>query len=191
MRELNLIAQTSLDGFVAGPRGEFDNFMGGEENLEFVCSIVEEADAAMFGRISYELINAAWPGAANRPGATKNEIKYSNWYNSVTKVVFSKTLQAGSSTNTYVVSENPLKEINRLKGKVGKNILMFGSPTVVHELLELNAIDNMWMIVHPVLFGDGIPLFRKTNRVTSLSLLTTHRLSNGTLCNKYKVEKSG
>jgi len=127
MRELNLIAQTSLDGFVAGPRGEFDNFMGGEENLEFVCSIVEEADAAMFGRISYELINAAWPNAANRPGATKNEIKYSNWYNSVTKVVFSKTLQAGNSTNTYVVSENPLKEINRLKGKAGKNILMFGA----------------------------------------------------------------
>jgi len=188
IRELNLIAQTSLDGFVAGPKGEFDNFMGGEENLEFVCSITDGADTAMFGRVSYELLNSGWPTAAQKPGATKNEIKYSNWYNSATKVVFSKTLKKSKSINTYVIGENLLGEINRLKAQPGKNILIFGSPTVVHELLELKVIDNIWLIVHPVLFGDGIPLFRKTNRATRFSLLTSHRLSNGTLCNKYKVK---
>jgi dihydrofolate reductase len=81
-----------------------------------------------------------------------------------------------------------LSEIDKLKAQAGKNILMFGSPTVVHELLELNVLDNIWLIVHPVLFGDGIPMFRRTNRVTRFSLLTSHQLSNGTLCNKYKAE---
>ena len=191
MRALNLIAQTSLDGFVAGPKGEFDNFLGGEENLQFVCSIIDEADAAMFGRVSYELINSNWPTAATRPGATKNEIKYSNWYNSATKVVFSKTMEKGKSTSICVISDNLLSEIDKLKSQAGKNILMFGSSTVVHQLLELNVIDNIWLIVHPVLFGDGIPMFRRTSKVTRFSLLTSHQLSNGTLCNKYKVENPG
>ena len=188
MRELNLIAQTSLDGFVAGPKGEFDNFLGGEENLEFVCSIIDEADAAMFGRVSYELLNAGWPTAAQKPGATKNEIKYSNWYNSSAKFILSKTPGKSDSPDTSVLSENLSSEIRNLKAANGKDILIFGSPTIVHELLELNVIDNIWLIVHPVLFGDGIPLFRKTSRVTRFSLLTSHQLSNGTLCNKYKVE---
>ena len=53
MRALNSIVQISLDGYVAGPNSEFDNFVGGEENLEFICSITDTADAAMFGRVSY------------------------------------------------------------------------------------------------------------------------------------------
>ncbi len=52
MRELNLIVQTSLDGFVADADGGFENFLGGEENLEFVCSLTDDADAALFGRVS-------------------------------------------------------------------------------------------------------------------------------------------
>ena len=188
MRDLNLIAQTSLDGFVAGPKGEFDNFLGGEENLEFVCTIIEDADTAMFGRISYELLNFYWPAAATKTGATKNEVKYSNWYNSATKVVLSKTLEKANSSNVYVISDNLSSEIKKLKEQEGKSILVFGSPTVVHQLMDLKLIDNTWLIVHPVNFGSGIPLFRETNRVTRFGLLSSHQLSNGTLCNKYKVE---
>ena len=188
MKELNLIAQTSLDGFVAGPKGEFDNFIGGEENLEFVCSITDEADAAMFGRITFELLNTGWPTAADKPGATKNEIKYSNWYNSASKIVFSRTLINGNSKNLHVISDNLLAEVNKIKRQEGKNILIFGSPTVVHELLNLNLIDHIWLIVHPVVFGDGIPLFRKRNRAIRFGLITSDQLSNGTLGNKYKVE---
>ena len=105
MRQLTLIVQTSLDGFVAGPKGEFDNFIGGEENLEFVCSITDEADAILLGKNSYQLINSFWPQAASKPGATKNEIKYSNWYNGVPKYVLSKTLEADKAANTHVISE--------------------------------------------------------------------------------------
>ena len=188
MRALNLIAQTSLDGFVAGPHGEFDNFLGGEENLEFVCSLTEEADTAMFGRVSFELLNAGWPSAATKTGATKNEIKYSNWYNAAYKIVLSRTLEKSNSKDIHIIRDDLFSEINKVKGQEGKDILIFGSPTIVHELLNLHLIDHIWLIVHPVTFGDGIPLFRKTNQVTRLSLLTSQQLSNGTLCNKYKVQ---
>ena len=85
MRKLIAIVQTSFDGFVAGPNGEFTNFIGDEENLAFVCSLIENADAALFGRKSWQLLESNWPTAADKPGATAYEVKYSNWYNSVPK----------------------------------------------------------------------------------------------------------
>lgn len=187
MRELTLIVQTSLDGFVAGPNGEFDNFVGGEENLEFVCSIIDEADAALFGRVSYQLLESDWPTVASKPDATSNEIKYSNWYNAVSKYVLSRTLNMADAANTYIISNNIEDGINDIKKQPGKNILMFGSPTAVQSLLHLNLIDSFWIIVHPVIFGEGIPLFSNRKDKIKLELLITKQLSNGTLCNKYLI----
>ena len=189
MRELSLIVQTSLDGFVAGVKGEFDNFIGGEENLEFVCSVTDDADAILLGRVSYQLLNSFWPKAADKPGATENEKKYSTWYNSVPKFVLSGTLKVENSSNTYVISKNPGTAIESLKQQPGKNILIFGSPTAVHSLFELRLIDSFWMIVHPVIFGEGIPFFRTRKNLIKLDLLTTKQLSNGTLCQKYSIKK--
>jgi dihydrofolate reductase len=189
MRKLLLIVQTSLDGFVAGPKGEFDNFISDEENLEFVCSITDEADAALFGRVSYQLLESAWPTAASKPDATKNAIKYSKWYNSVSKYVLSKSLANQNSENTHIISENIESEINYIKQQNGKNILIFGSPTAVHSLFELNLIDSLWIIVHPVIFGKGIPFFRNSDRIVKLDLSTSKKLSSGILCQKYSISK--
>lgn len=189
MRSLHSIMQTSLDGFVAGADSGFDNFVGGEENLEFICGITDTADLAMLGRVSFQLLDADWPTAGTRPGATKNIIKYSNWYNSALKVVFSRTLSGNHTKNTVIMNEIHIGEIAKLKQQPGKDMLIFGSPTLVHELLERNVLDTMWLIVHPVLFGDGIPLFRKRNQVDKLLLVCSHLLSNGTLCNQYAWQK--
>ncbi|MBI3138930.1 MAG: dihydrofolate reductase family protein [Sphingobacteriales bacterium] len=190
MRQLDLVAQTSLDGFVAGLKGEFDNFIGGEENLEFVCSIIDDADTALLGRISYELLNADWPTAANKPEATKSMVNYSNWYNAATKIVVSTTLHRDGAKNTIVISDHLSQEINKIKQQEGKGILVFGSPSVVHSLLESDLVDNIWIIVHPVIFGSGIPLFKNAQKLIKLELITSKKLSNGTLCNKYAVLKS-
>jgi dihydrofolate reductase len=189
MRELTLIVQTSLDGFVAGLNGEFDNFIEGEENLEFVCSITDDADAALLGRISYQLLDSDWPTAASKPDASKNVIKYSNWYSAVPKFVLSKKLNAGNSANTYIISKNIETEINNLKQQPGKTILIFGSPTAVQSLFELNLVDSFWIIVHPVIFGQGIPFFRGSKSIVKLGLIASKQLSNGTVCHKYSVSK--
>lgn len=189
MRELTLIVQTSLDGFVAGPHGEFDNFIGGEENLEFVCSLIDDADAALFGRLSYQLLETAWPTAETKEGATKNEIKYSKWYKAVSKFVLSRTLQINHPVNIHIISKDIETEITNIKKQPGKNILIFGSPTTVQTLLDLNLVDSFWIIVHPVIFGQGIPFFRDRKNTIKLELLASKQLSNGTLCNKYSVNK--
>jgi dihydrofolate reductase len=187
MRELTLVVQTSLDGFVAGPNGEFDNFIGGEENLEFVCSITDDADAALFGRVSYQLLESGWPTAGSKPGATSHEIKYSNWYNAVPKYVLSRTLYISNPANTHIISENIEANINDIKNQPGKSILIFGSPTAVQTLLDLNLINSFWIIVHPVIFGEGIPFLRNRKNKISLELATSKPLTNGTLCNKYVI----
>jgi len=71
MRKLVLLAHTSLDGFVAGAQGELDDFDASEENLQFVCSLTEKADSALFGRTSYELLNNYWPSAKDLAGLQK------------------------------------------------------------------------------------------------------------------------
>ena len=66
---------------------------------------------------------------------------------------------------------------------------MFGSPTAVQSLLDLNLIDSFWIVVHPVIFGEGIPFFSNRKNNIKLELLTSKQLCNGTLCNKYSVGK--
>lgn len=188
MRKLILIVQTSFDGFVAGPNREFDNFIGGEENLEYICDLIEEGDAMLLGRISYQLLDSDWPTAANKPNATKNIIKYSNWYNNVPKIIVSKTLQSTNPAIT-IISANLSSEINNLKQQPGKNILIFGSPTLVHSLLDLHLIDSIYLIFHPVIFGEGIPLLKTSNRVTKLKLLEIKKMYTGTIGLNYIVEK--
>src|SRR5260221_184981 len=130
MRKLILVVHISLDGFVAGPKGELDGFDAGEENLEFVCKLTEGADTALFGRISYKMLDSHWPGARNLPNATKAEIAYSTWYNNAKKIVVSRTMTEGNLMNTTIINRNISNEIIKISEQAGKNILIFGSPAV-------------------------------------------------------------
>lgn len=185
MRKLILVAHTSLDGFVAGKNGELDGFDSSEENLEFVCKITEEADAALFGRISWELLDAYWPTARDREGASRGDIAYSNWYNSAHKIVLSRTMANAAISNTTVISDNLLEEITRIKKQPGKNILIFGSPAAFQSLLPLDLVDEYWIFVNPVIFGEGIPLFRENKSGLKLRLNQTKQFQNGEMAMNY------
>ena len=185
MRNLVLIAHISLDGFVAGTKGELDGFDAKEENLEFVCKLTEEADAALFGRISYQLLESYWSTAKDRPGATKAEIAYSNWYNNSQKIVVSRTLAGKNLPRTSIISENVSNEIIKLKQRAGKDILIFGSPAVSQLMMEMDLIDRYWIFVNPKIFGEGIPLFTHSAKKRNLKLLSTRQFANGELAIHY------
>src|SRR5438552_10363331 len=189
MRNLVLVVHISLDGFVAGVKGELDGFDAGEENLQFVCNLTEEADAALFGRVSYELMNGHWPTAKERPNASKGEIAYSNWYNSAMKIVVSKTMGKANLNNTSVISENIPNEIREIKEQKGKNILIFGSPSVSQLLMQHNLIDTYWIFVNPAIFGQGIPLFTGFAKRIELKLGATKQFANGELAMNYIVDR--
>ena len=188
MRKLILLAHISLDGFVAGSKGELDDFDASDENLAFVTELTENADAALFGRKSYQMLEEYWPTAKDRPNATKAEIGYSNWYNSATKIVFSKTLSLQNLKNTIVINENIPDEIIKIKEQAGKNILIFGSPSVSQLLMQSDLIDSYWIFINPIIFGKGIPLFAEQINKSKLKILSTKQFANGELAINYVVE---
>jgi dihydrofolate reductase len=189
MRHLVSVVHLSLDGFVAGANGELDGFPTGDENLAFVCDLTKDCDAALFGRVSYELLNGFWPTAGDNPAATAAEKAYSKWYNEVQKIVVSKTLPEVKEHHTMIIRENTATELHKIKRQPGKHILIFGSPTLSHELMSHDLIDSYWIFINPVLFGEGIPFFRGSTTRSKLRLVNTKRFANGEVALHYGVER--
>lgn len=179
MRKLVLVVHISLDGFVAGTNGDLSGFDPGGENLEFVCKLTEDADAAMFGRVSYQLLNQYWPTAYKKPGASEGEIDYSNWYNNAHKFVVSQTLPSGNEPKTIIINGDIVANIKTIKQEPGRDILIFGSPNLSQQLIEAGLIDSYWIFINPVIFGSGIPLFKQLPGLIKLSLLSTMHFPNG------------
>ncbi|MDL5511132.1 dihydrofolate reductase family protein [Arenibacter sp. M-2] len=188
MRKIVLIIHTSIDGFVAGENGEFDELVQSPENLDFVCSLTEKADAVLAGRMSFQMLDSYWPTAHKNPDASASEVKYSNWYNSTEKIVLSKSFTEKKGGSVKILSENIKDGLLQMKNKKGKNILLFGSPSVYKALTKLNLIDEYWMIVYPVLLGKGIPLFDDLKTSVKLKCLSSKQFSKGEIAIHYSVE---
>ena len=164
----------SLDGFVAGPKGEMDWIKIDEEVFDYVGKRISKGDSALYGRITYEMMENYWPNAGDKPNATKHDIEHSRWYNKVKKFVLSNTMKNEGSNNTVIISNIP-EGINEIRNQEGDEILLFGSPTTAHSLMKLKLIDGYWLFVNPVILGRGIPLFTDVKEKIDLKLLTTTR----------------
>ena len=177
---------TSLDGFVAGPNGEMDWIEVDDEMFEYSGKLTDQSDAALYGRVTYQMMESYWPTAADQPKATKHDIEHSRWYNKVAKIVISRTMQQTNSSKTKIISDNIPEEINKVKQETGKDILMFGSPTLAHTLMQQNLIDDYWLFVNPLLLGKGIPLFAGIKDIMQLKLLTTKVFPSGVIALHYE-----
>jgi len=182
----------SLDGFVAGPNGEMNWIKVDEEIFDHVGMRISEGDTALYGRVTYEMMESYWPTAGDKPQATKHDIEHSKWYKNVHKVVLSKTMKDTDLTNTTIISDNLADRINEIKqsGTGGsKDILLFGSPTATHSLIQLNLIDGYWLFVNPIILGQGIPLFAGIKDKVKLNLLTTRQFTCGVTELNYMVDR--
>ena len=179
----------SLDGFVAGPKGEMDWIKVDQEIFDHVGKRTSEGDTAMYGRVTYQMMESYWPTAADKPDASRHDIEHSEWYKNIHKVVLSKTLNETGLTNTTVISDNIEDRINEIKKQSGSDILVFGSPTATHSLIQLNLIDGYWLFVNPVILGRGIPLFVDIREKIKLNLLSTKQFTCGVTELNYLVER--
>jgi dihydrofolate reductase len=190
MRNLILSIHSSLDGFVAGPKGEMDWVKLDEEMFGFVARLTEGADTALYGRITYQMMENYWPTAAEKPDATKHDIEHSGWYNKVKKVILSRSLHNNGTDKNTIIKDKLYGNIIDLKNQSGKNILIFGSPTAAHSLMELNLIDEYWLFVNPVLLGKGIRLFADLNDKIDLVPIETKIYPCGVTGLGYKVNRN-
>lgn len=182
MKKIISFMHISLDGFVAGPKGELNWVKIDEEIFSHVGKRIHQWDSALYGRVTFEMMQNYWPTAGEKPTATKFETEHAKWYNSARKIVLSSTLKEEGLTNTNVLSSNLPERIAEIKnsGSGGsEEILLFGSPTATHALMQMNLIDGYWLFVNPIVLGQGIPLFVNIQERIKLQLVTTRQFASG------------
>lgn len=153
-----------------------------EEIFHHVGQRISKGDTALYGRVTYQMMENYWPGAGKNPGATPHEIEHARWYSTVHKVVLSRTLKDVALPNTSIISDclaESIREIKQERGEEGKEILLFGSPSATHALMSLNLIDGYWLFLNPILLGHGIPLFSGIKEKTKLNLIGTRTFNSG------------
>ena len=98
-------------------------------------------------------------------------------------------MKAPGLTNTTIISHNLADRINEIKKGAGEDILLFGSPTATHSLIQQNLIDGYWLFVNPIILGQGIPLFVDINDKIKLNLVTTRQFTSGVTELNYIVDR--
>lgn len=189
MRKIISFMHISLDGFVAGPNREMDWIKVDQEIFDHVGKRISKGDTSLYGRVTYELMESNWPTAADKPKATKHDIEHSKWYGKVHKVVLSKTMKDKGLNNTTIISDNLSDRIKEIKGNGDNEILLFGSPTATHSLIQQNLIDGYWLFVNPIVLGQGIPLFADIKDKIKLKLLTTRQFNCGVTELNYTIDR--
>ena len=180
----------TLDGFFEGPNKELDWHIVDEEFKEYAIDLLSKVDALLFGRVTYQLMADYWPAAATNPSTSKSDLEIADKMNNLPKIIFSKTLQRVEWNNSRLVKENIAEEILKMKQQPGKDMVIFGSGSIVSSFMQLGLIDEYRIIVNPVVLGNGKPLFKGVNDKHNLKLLKTRVFSSGIVILFYEPVKT-
>ena len=181
MRNVILLMHVSLDGFAARPNGDLDWIRFDDQLADDVGELTATADTALFGRVTYQMMEGYWPTAAESPEATKHDIEHAHWVNHAPKLVFSRTLEQVTWANSRIVRDNIPEEIVRLKQQPGKHLLMIGSIATAHTFMQLGLIDEYRLNINPVVLGSGIPLFAGIQQPINLQLVQAKTYDSGVI----------
>ncbi len=119
MRTLVSFMHVSLDGFVAGPNGEMDWIKVDDEIFDYAGDRTDKSDTALYGRVTWEMMEAYWPTAADGPNPSKHAIHHSAWYKKVDKVVLSNSMKGTQLPNTIIIGDDVEHRIKALKQQAG------------------------------------------------------------------------
>ncbi len=178
MRKLVAVELVSLDGVMESPEGWAFSYSN-EEMEEANASGMSGSDALLLGRVTYEGLAAFWP---HQPGGTPMV----DYINGVPKFVVSTTLDVAEWNNSAIIRENVAEEISELKREPGKDITILGSAALVRSLLREDLLDELQLMVHPVVLGSGKRLFDEGADPTSLELVDSRAFSTGVVFLTYR-----
>jgi dihydrofolate reductase len=185
MRKVFLFMMVTLDGFFEGPGHEIDWHNVDEEFNEFAIDQLNEVDALLFGRVTYQGMASYWP----TPLAKENDPIIADKMNTVPKIVFSKTLDKVEWSNSRLVTENIAGEISQLKQEQGRDLALFGSANLAVSLLQMGLIDELRIMVNPVVLGNGKPLFTGIHDKVKLKLIKIRTFRSGNVLLYYQPDK--
>lgn len=169
----------SLDGVVEAPDQWQEHF--DEEMMAELQSQLAEQDAVLLGRVTYHDWAGYWPTSTDEP--------FASFINNTPKYVFSTTLDKVDWKNSTLLKGDLKTEINKLKQQPGKNIGTAGSPGLVQALLENDLVDELVLLIHPVIAGKGKRLFEDESELKRLKLVNSKGTPTGTVIVRYEVVK--
>jgi dihydrofolate reductase len=190
----------SLDGYFEGPdknvmdvfEYRFKTYPTDESFDAYNAQRLRKADTLLMGRAMYDQIKGYWPSLADDPNAPPIERKVSHLLNAIQKVVISDSLTLEETepwqTNTRIIKRTDAHDqITKLKHKIGKDIVIFGSRTLWNDLLRHGLVDELHMMIGPVALGAGTPIFDGKPPVL-FRLIDTHSWKgSGIVLTRYEV----
>jgi dihydrofolate reductase len=152
-----------------------------DDQRQFALAQFREAGTLVFGRVTYEGMAAFWP----TPAGEKSDPQVATAMNTAPKIVISRTLAEATWAGTQIISNHAEEELARLKQQPGKDIVIPGSSTLTASLLQTGLLDELRIMVNPVILGQGRSLFAGAGR-TRLKLLKTRQFTSGNVLLYYQ-----
>lgn len=178
MRKLVVFETISLDGYFAAPNGDL-SWAHSNDDAEWNDFVANNASGdegpLLFGRVTYEMMVSFWP----TPQAAVAMPKVAEGMNKRPKIVFSKTLQ-NSQWNNTTITHDAVDDVRQMKAESGDNLVVLGSGQIVSQLASAGLIDELQLVVAPVILGDGRKLFDGVNQ-KDLTLTNTRTFKNGNI----------
>lgn len=188
MGKIILDLAVTLDGFISGPNGEIDWLVKDDETDfgDILTEILTGVDAIFYGRVSYDLWGNYQPGE----GASPKLKEAYQLLHSKTKYVFSKT-NRDDGENTFFINPDIKENVLAIKQKTRGNIWLYGGGKLITSMLNLGLVDVFTLAVHPVIIGEGIPLFSEINNRIQLNLVNTRQSKSGVIVINYEKKDNG
>jgi dihydrofolate reductase len=186
----NLIVQSgvTVDGFFAGPNDEIDWARVDEEFHLHMNEVLGRMRMFIHGRRTYELMAAFWPTADADPTSSPAVVEFASIWRDTPKIVYSRTLQR-ADWNTTIVREVDPDDVRALKERVDGDVVV-GGAELSKAFLRHDLIDEFRVYVHPVLLGQGRPLFEAGGPRLDLELVETRSFGNGVVLLRYGRDRS-
>ncbi len=182
MQTLASFIITSLDGFYEGPNGEFDWPIVDEEFNDFAVRQLDGAHTLGFGRVTYEHMSAYWPTEQAR----MNDPAITSRMNTKPKVVFSTSLDNASWSATTVARGEAAEQARAIKAATGGELLVIGSAHLTASLAEAGVLDELRIMISPIVIGQGRSLFEDLKDRVSLTLLGVRQFDSGSVLLTYR-----
>ncbi len=182
MRKIIAAINMTLDGFC-----DHTSMIADEEIHQHYRDLLSSADTVIFGRITYQLMEY-WQTLVKNPTGNKPMDDYAVAIDKIPKIVFSHTLNNVEWESATVAKRGLKEEVLALKQQAGKDILV-GSRSLIVSLIELNLIEEFQLCVHPVIVGNGLPLFKNINDKTIFKLIKTKAFGCGAVTLYYEPTK--
>jgi len=183
MRKIVLMMSVSVDGFFEGPDREIDWHLVDDELHGHFNQLLGAMGAFLDGRVTYELMAAFWPTADADPSSTGPMAEFARIWRDMPKIVYSRTLQR-ADWNTTIVRDVVAEEVMKLKSQPGGDLAL-GGADLAAAFMRHDLIDEYRLYVHPVVLGQGRPLFPPDAKI-DLRLAETRTFGNGVVLLRYQ-----